>query len=119
MLTTGRNRISRFFHTVASRDYRSELAEGYQARLIKNEARLFTFLEHDGVPWNNNNAEVAVKHFASRRKIMGASFTEKGLRDYLVFLRIYQTCRNKNVSFLCFLRSGLLDLDDYIDGGGK
>jgi hypothetical protein len=51
--------------------------------------------------------------------MMGASFTEKGIQDYLIFLSIYQTCRNKNVSFLRFLRSGMLDLDAYIDGGGK
>jgi hypothetical protein len=70
------------------------------------------------VPWNNNNAEVAIKRFASRRKMMGASFTEKGLQDYLVFLSIYQTCRNKNVSFLRFLRSGLLDLDAFVEGQG-
>ena len=44
----------------------------------KYSDKLFTFLDHDGVPWNNNNAENAIKRFASRRKIMGASFTEKG-----------------------------------------
>ena len=35
------------------------------------------------------------------------------LSDYLVFLSIYQTCRNKGVSFLRFLRSGSLDLDAF------
>ncbi len=84
----------------------------------KYQDKLFTFLDHDGVPWNNN-AEVAVKRFASRRRIIGASFTEKGIQDYLVFLSIYQTCRNKNVSFLLFLRSRLLDLDAFIDGSGR
>src|SRR5262249_50747632 len=34
--------VRRFFRTLASRQYRSEFAEGYQARLIKNESRLFT-----------------------------------------------------------------------------
>jgi hypothetical protein len=72
-------------------------------------------LDHDGIPWNNNNAENALKRFASRRKIIGASFTEKGLRDYLVFLSIYQTCRRKNLSFLRFLPSGVLDLDAFAE----
>jgi hypothetical protein len=44
--------------------------------------------------------------------------TEKGLRDYLLFLSIYQTCRRKNLSFLRFLRSGKLDLDVFADGTG-
>ena len=67
------------------------------------------------MPWNNNNAENAIKRFASRRKILGASFTEKGIQDYLVFLSIYQTCRHKNLSFLRFLRSGTLDIDAFAE----
>ena len=61
-------------------------------------------------------AQNAIKRFASRRKIMGASFTEKGLKDYLVFLSIYQTCRHKGLSFLRFLRSGTFDIDAFADG---
>jgi hypothetical protein len=108
----------RLFDHVAAQQFQSELATHYQKRLLKYRGKLFTFLDHDGVPWNNNNAEVAIKHFASRGKIMGASFTEKGIRDYLVFLSLHQTCRNKNVSFLRFLRSGLLDLDAFVEGQG-
>ena len=55
--------------TLAARVYRSELAEGYQKRLLKNEGKLFTFLDHDGVPWNNNDAEHAIKAFASFREL--------------------------------------------------
>jgi predicted RecB family nuclease len=111
--------IERFNHMVDSSDYRSEAAGKYQKRIQKNRASLFTFLDHDGVPWNNNNAEHAIKRFVSRRKILGSSSTEKGLRDYLVFLSIYQTCRLKGVSFLKFLRSGLLDLDAFVDKTGR
>jgi hypothetical protein len=51
---------ARFFRALQSRVYQSEVAEGYQKRLLKCEAKLFAFLGHDGVPWNNNNAEHAV-----------------------------------------------------------
>ena len=108
-----------FLDYLAEQKFQSELTKHYQKRVEKYKDKLFTFLDHDGVPWNNNNAEVAIKRFASRRRIMGASFTEKGLQNYLVFLSIYQTCRNKNVSFLRFLRSGMFDLDAFIDGDGK
>ena len=104
---------------VDSADYRSEAAGKYQKRIQKYRASLFTFLDHDGVPWNNNNAENAIKRFASRRKIMGASYVEHGIQDYLLFLSIYQTCRLKGVSFLKFLRSGLLDLDAFVDQTGR
>jgi hypothetical protein len=40
---------------------------------------LFTFLDHDGVPWNNNNAEHAVKRFADYREMADGHFSEQGL----------------------------------------
>jgi len=108
--------VERFFRFLATQSYQSELARKYQKRLNKYRDKLFVFLDYDGVPWNNNNAKNAIKLFASRRRILGTSSTEKGLQDYLIFLSIYQTCRNKNLSFLRFLRSGKLDVDAFADG---
>src|SRR5262249_16277096 len=107
--------VRRFFQTLTSRQYRSEFAEGYQARLIKNESRLFTFLEHDGVPWNNNNAECAIKRFACYRRISDGQILEAGLKDYLVLLSIFQTCKYKGVSFLKFLLSREEDIGTYCE----
>ena len=42
----------------------SPLANKYKSRFQKNSGKLFTFLEHDAVPWNNNSAEHAIKRFA-------------------------------------------------------
>ncbi len=95
------------------------MARKYQKRLQKCRDKLFVFLDHDGIPWNNHNAENAIKRFASRRKLIGSSFTEQGLKDYLVFLSIYQTCRLKSLSFLRFLRSGTFDIDAFANGGGQ
>ncbi len=61
----------------------------------------------------------AVFRDCAASRVIGASFTEKGLRDYLVFLSIYQTCRHKNLGFLRFLRSGGLDLDAFAEAGGR
>ena len=36
--------------------YRSVIAQSVQDRIIRNKDCLFTFLNYDGVPWNNNNA---------------------------------------------------------------
>ena len=47
------------------------------------------------------------------------SYSEKGTQNYLLVLSIYQTCRLKGVSFLRFLRSGLLDLDAFFDEFGR
>jgi predicted RecB family nuclease len=97
--------VARFFRALEARAYCSELADGYQKRLLKNEGRLFTFLDRDGVPWNNNNAEHAVKAFAYYRRVSDGKMREAGLSDYLVLLSLYQTCKYRGVSFLKFLLS--------------
>jgi hypothetical protein len=62
------------------------------------------------VPWNNNNAEHAVKPFAKLRQVFGASSTEKGIREYLVLLSLCETCKYMGLDFLDFLRSGETDI---------
>jgi hypothetical protein len=46
---------------------------------------MFTFLDHDGVPWNNTNAEHAIKRFAKHRRNADGKFTEGSLSEYLVW----------------------------------
>jgi predicted RecB family nuclease len=110
--------VARYFRYLSGEAFGSEVARKFQKRLQKYHNKLFVFLDHDGIPWNNNNAENALKRFASRRRLIGPSFTERGLQDYLVFLSIYQTCRNKHLSFLRFLRDGALDVDAFAEAGG-
>jgi hypothetical protein len=66
---------------------------------------MFTFLDHDGVPWNNNNAEHAIKRFAKYRRDANGKFTEASLREYLVLASVLETCEFNNVSVLDFLLS--------------
>src|SRR5712691_7852194 len=91
--------------------------EYYKKRFEKNQGKLFTFLDYDGIPWNNNNAEHAIKAFASLRKVIGGVSTEKGIREYLTLLSICETCQYKGVSFLDFLRSGEKDIDVFMKRG--
>lgn len=109
----------RFFRSLESRSYRSETANAYQARLTRNESKLFTFLDHDGVPWNNNTAEHAVKAFAYFRRNMDGLMRAEGLSDYLVLLSVQQACSNRGVSFLKFLLSQEEDVDAYCQPGRR
>jgi len=84
--------------------YKSELANRYTKRLKKHWEELWTFLYYDGVPWNNNNAEAAIKGFAMYRRGVNGQVSEKGLNDYLGMLSISQTCRYRDISFFDFLR---------------
>jgi len=82
----------------------SELAIKYAKRLKKHWASCWTFLSHDGVPWNNNNAEAAIKAFAQHRRDINGLVTEKSLPEFLDMLSLAQTCRYRNISFLDVLR---------------
>ncbi len=83
---------------------------------MKNRDTMFTFLNFDGVPWNNNNAEHAVKAFANLRQVIDGTTSEGGLRDYLVLLSVCETCRYKGIDFLGFLRSGSKNVDEFVKG---
>jgi hypothetical protein len=105
--------VDRYFQSLSVKSFSSEAAESLRCRLLKYQDKLFTFLVHDGVPWNNNNAENAIKRFAYYRADTVGLMTEPTLNDYLVMLSLYQTCRYKGVSFLRFLLSREQDVDTF------
>jgi hypothetical protein len=99
-----------FLVGVDSRTFSSELALTYQKRLRKVASKLFTFLDYDGVPWNNNGAEHAVKSFMKFKRTSDGLFTERSLVEALVMLSILETCKLNGVKRLRFLLSGKTDL---------
>lgn len=105
--------VQLFYDELFSAEYKSEIARYYQKRIEKYKDKLFVFLDYDGVPWNNNIAENAVKLIAARRKIVGTAFTEDGIKDYLILLSIYQTLRYRNESFWTFLLSGETNIEAF------
>ena len=92
--------VEKFFSALGKRDYQTDVAAAYRKRFEKNRNKLFTFLDCDGVPWNNNNAEHAIKAFARLRRTMGGASTAKGMEEYLVLLSISETCKAKGADTL-------------------
>jgi hypothetical protein len=107
-----RNPVKQFYREIVMKPCISELVGRYQKRFHRYRHSLFTFLSHDGVGWNNNAAERALRHLAVQRKISG-SFTESGARTFLVLLGIAQTCRFQGKSMLQFLSSDEKDVDKF------
>jgi hypothetical protein len=101
--------VERFYRDIDQTDWQSEAALKCKERFERNRDTLFTFLNYNGVPWNNNNAEHAVKAFARLRDVIAGSSTETGVDEYLTLLSICQTCKYMGVDFLDFLRSGEKD----------
>jgi len=99
-----------FIEYVIAMKCMSEAGRALQKRIEKNTDKLFTFLDYDGVPWNNNNAEHAVRAFTRLRNVIGQS-TPKGHREYATLLSIQQTLSYRGSGFLDFLRSGRMEID--------
>jgi predicted RecB family nuclease len=112
-LAKHRTQVAAFFRHLESGPYTSEVAEAYRSRFLRHRDTLFTFLEYEGVPWNNSNAEHAIRRFAYYREVTAALLNEASLTQYLVLLSIQQTCKSRGVGFLPFLLSGQTDLEAY------
>ncbi len=106
--------VEKHYSWLERAQFASEAAVGYEKRFLKYRDKLFTFLRHNDVPWNNNNAENAIRAFAELRDIIKGVATEKGLREYLVLLSICETCKRRDISFLDFLLSGETSIDRFV-----
>jgi hypothetical protein len=105
-----RRSAERFIEHVVAMKCATEVGLALKKRIEKNKDKLFTFLNYDGIPWNNNNAEHAVRAFTRLRNVISAS-TPKGTRDYATLLSIQQTLRYRGMGFLEFMRSGRMEID--------
>jgi hypothetical protein len=101
--------VEKFLGFVSSTDFSSAIAQKYQKRFRKSGLKLFTFLDYDGVPWNNTNAEHAIRYFARYRTLTDGLFTEESIKRALVMLSVFETCMYNDVGILRFLLSGRSD----------
>jgi predicted RecB family nuclease len=115
-----RRHLHKFFPSV-ERFYRQHILETmyisdatikFQKRFQRYRDTLFTFLHEDGIPWQNNMAERALRHIAVQRKISG-SFFEQSAQHFLLLLGLSQSCQFQGKSFLKFLLSKTYDIDAF------
>jgi predicted RecB family nuclease len=105
--------VERFYDkNITGREYTAEPVRTYQKRFERYRSSLFTFLTQDGIPWENDMAERAIRPLAVQRKISG-SFFKRVAAQYLLLLAIAQTCRFQGKSFLKFLLSKETDVDSF------
>jgi transposase IS66 family protein len=105
--------VERFYRFLEKSHFKSETALKCKERFERNRDRLFTFLNYDGIPWNNNNAEHAIKAFARLRRVISGTSTKKGVEEYLTLLSVSETCKFSGIDFFDFLRSGEKDLERF------
>jgi predicted RecB family nuclease len=105
--------VGRFYDILLKKKYDTSLAQKTRVRLQRNKTRLFTFLNYDNVPWNNNNAEHAIKSFSALRSVIEGTINENGIRNYLTLLSVQQTCVYRDIDFFGFLRSDETEIAGY------
>lgn len=105
--------VERFYKKhIIGREYTSEPVRTLQKRFDRYRSSLFTFLTRDGIPWENNMAERALRQLAVQRKISN-TFFKRVAPQYLRLLAIAQTCRFEGKSFLKFLLSKETNVDSF------
>jgi hypothetical protein len=118
-LNKHKKEVNRFLEFEVTKDFSSEIANKYAKRFKKYGTRMFTFLDHDGVPWNNNNAEHAIKRFVKYRRDTDGRYSEKTLNEYLILASIFETCEFNSVNVLKFLLSKERTVDGLLGMAGK
>jgi predicted RecB family nuclease len=102
--------VDGFYRFLDATEFKSEAASKCKQRFAKNRDKLFTFLQGDGIPWHNNNAEHAIKAFSKLRQVISGTSTKKGVEEYLTLLSVSETCLYRGIDFLDFLESGERDV---------
>jgi len=75
--------------------------------LRKRLDMLFTFMDHEGVPWHNNDAERAIRQGVLHRKISGGRRTWTGAEVFGVILSTYETAKKRGDRFIKMVRAKL------------
>ncbi|MEM2618739.1 MAG: IS66 family transposase [Candidatus Hadarchaeales archaeon] len=102
-----KRRLERRLSATCSRYYRDGDCRRICRLLRKHGARLFTFLELEGLPWNNNEAERALRPSVVVRKNSYGSRSETGAWAHSILMSVSQTCRKQGSNFLDFGRAYL------------
>lgn len=68
-------------------------------RLLKYHNELFLFLEYEGVPAHNNDAERQIRPAVLMRKISYQNASQRGAKTQAILMSVIQTCRKRKLSF--------------------
>jgi len=66
---------------------------------------LFTFTDHEGLPWHNNDAERVIRLGVLHRKIGGGRRTWAGAEVFEVILSNYETAKKRGNRFIEMVRA--------------
>ena len=77
-------------------------------KVRRQQDKILTFVEHDGVPHHNNYGEYIIKKGVIKRKMSGGSMSAQGAHAYACIQSIAMTCQLRNLSFHHFMKETLV-----------
>ena len=86
--------------TFLAREWTNADTKRISKELRKRLDMLFTFVEHEGVPWHNNDAERAIRSGVLHRNVSGGRRTWTGAGIFQVLLSVYETTKKRGERFL-------------------
>lgn len=91
------------------------------ARCEKYKDELFTYLNYDNMPPDNNCAERDLRHFAVQRRVSTNFQNDRVIHSYLLYKSLFKTCQKNDKDFALLLKKLLqrqpVDFCDYFFNG--
>jgi transposase len=93
--TSRRERLARRLQVLIATPWQSGEARRLIKRLRRHQSDLFTFLDHDGVPFDNNHAEREVRPAVIIRKNSYGNRSEVGADAQAVLMTVFRTLKQR------------------------
>lgn len=90
-----RRRLDTRLGELLERPWEQRHARRLVKRLRRHTSELFTFLDHDGVPFDNNHAEREIRPAVIARKNSYANGSEEGARTQATLMSVFRTLKQR------------------------
>ncbi len=77
-------------------------------KVRRQQDKILTFVEHEGVPHHNNYGEYIIKKGVIKRKMSGGSTSADGAKAYACIQSIAMTCQLRKIPFHQFMKESLV-----------
>lgn len=94
--TSRSKRLSERLRLIIEHDWTDSNAQRLVKRLVRHEEHLFTFVNNEGVPFDNNHAEREIRSAVVMRKNSYGNRSEQGARTQAVLMTIFRTLSKTN-----------------------
>ena len=112
--------LMQLIHTLRAEGITDANLETLIKRCEKYRTELFTYLNQEGIPPDNNKAERGLRKYAGQRKVSGDFKNPELMEHYAIYLSLHMTCQANGKDFdqlvELILTKKSVDLDQFLFG---